>query len=259
MANKVHFPVKSMAMSGARLREKLLRDTNQKIIMSAPVVKAEPKVEASQESDDDLSVEMKDVEPTPTSSVGGRLSRPSRNPKLFPSKTRKPFKTHSLTRVNSEWRPPLKPSRHNDKVNAALRSKLTKTLPKNVCPVVIRTKYPAYKMSNEELHNGCNSERDHEFLNLIAKYGRLLPSDRWKEWTLMEGGNYQHDLGLFSALDLALIAFIVNFNHDIKSLLGSNGRKKIRSVDIEYLMNHIWTRRALAHSKIIYHDRVLGQ
>jgi hypothetical protein len=187
------------------------------------------------------------------------LQRPSRIPLKHRSPLRRPFSTRGLVAVNSRWRPPMKPTMqpmHDGATHRAMKEeerqmRLQHGLPRNVQPVVITTKYRQYKLDPEDLLKGCATDKDRKFMSMVANNGRLLPVERWKRYTLVQGETYNHDMGIFTALDLALITIVLNFYTDMRRLMQGR-RQKIRVSDVQYMINNVWANQVHNTSKMIW-------
>lgn len=176
------------------------------------------------------------------------------------------FVSEKLIKVNSRWKPLTKPSLHpmRDGVTFMAEKEKRKAereqlgLPRNVQPVIINTKFQQYKLSHEDLMKGCSTERDRRFMKVFANHNRLMPIDRWKRYTLVHGKVFNHDLGVFLALDLALATVALNFYRDMRALLAGR-RKKVRVSDVNYLINNVWSRQASETAKIYWPDAGLSK
>jgi len=186
------------------------------------------------------------------------LTRPSHNPLNKGTSARVRFHRVGLVPVTSYWRPPIQPSMESPQDGVAVRSqkkqereeRVTMGLPRNVQPVTITTRYRQFKLEPANLLKGCRSDSDRRFMNMVTRNGRLLPIDRWKCYTLVQAETFQHDMGTFVALDLALLTLILNFYNDMRRLLQGR-RQKIRVDDVRYLIDNVWGNQVVNASKIL--------
>jgi len=87
-------------------------------------------------------------------------------------------------------------------------------------------------------------------MDMVTRNGRLLPVERWKRYTLVQAETFKHDLGIFIALDLALVAVTLTFYSDMRRLMHGR-RQRIRRSDVRYLIDHVWSKHVTEPYKIL--------
>lgn len=117
-------------------------------------------------------------------------------------------------------------------------------LPRNTIPFVLRTLYPQYALEKKFLLNACQKPRDERLMRLFMDHGRLVSIDVWKEFTLVGALTYEHDHGLFIALDAILVAYFHNLMTDLISLLSAESRRRVTRDDINFILRTVWPNRA---------------
>lgn len=185
------------------------------------------------------------------------IVRASRNPVLRSIRARTvraPLRHPEAARVTALHMPMRTITSAIDKKADKLRrrqfAETTLGLPRNTVPFILRTLYPQFALERRLLLEACQKPRDERFMRLFMDYGRLVSVELWKEFTLADALVYEHDHGLFIALDAILVAYFHNLMTDLISLLAAEGRRRVTREDVHFVLRTLWPGRAAGRQSL---------
>lgn len=217
-----------------------------------------PVVRILEEEEEEEAGDAKDTEEhAPLPPPRFDIVRASRTPLLRSVKARtvrKPFVRPFSARVSSLHMPLRTITSAVDKKSDKLRRRQFAEeelgLPRNTIPLVLRTLYPQYALERRLLLEACQKPRDERLMRLFLDYGRLVSVEVWKEFTLADALTYEHDHGLFIALDAILVAYFYNLMTDLVSLLAAEGRRRVTHEDVHFVLRTLWPSRAAGRQSL---------